>query len=374
MSSRRRIAKAIQAHKNDLLKKDVQTKTYMSIPPTSATLTSENTTVNNSTKKKFNDSSAGVESTANIKLAAAVWKRMREEEERKKLEKKGVKRKRPKLKNRFKRNAKNEQKLLKIQRRNLLRYKQLDMKTIWNEGRQYNTWNVTEIFKNFLYLGAGTDISKRCLLNMPNDSNILKAEKMAFYYHNNIRYILNMSGSPLQKELNGHTYPVDITFFHVLPKLIPMNDIDTIDETMVKMFDYGAAYIEKAFQAHLKYITKSSQLSTSSSSSTNNNDTDKNNDGQYNKAPMILIHCVAGVHRSPMVVVWWMVKYHGWIPEQAWTLVRERRDASCVVNPATNQTWKDVTLGGGYLSGKKKLWFNAINSYYKSECKGDVCE
>ena len=104
MSSRRRIAKAIQAHKNDLLEKDVQTKTYMSIPPTSATLTSENTTVNNSTKKKFNDSSAGVESTANIKLAAAVWKRMREEEERKKLEKKGVKRKRPKLKNRFKRN------------------------------------------------------------------------------------------------------------------------------------------------------------------------------------------------------------------------------------------------------------------------------
>ena len=47
MSSRRRIAKAIQAHKNDLLEKDVQTKTYMSIPPTSATLTSENTTVNN---------------------------------------------------------------------------------------------------------------------------------------------------------------------------------------------------------------------------------------------------------------------------------------------------------------------------------------
>ena len=159
---------------------------------------------------------------------------MREEEEKKKLEKKGVKRKRPKLKNRFKRNAKNEQKLLKIQRRNLLRYKQLDMKTIWNEGRQYNTWNVTEIFKNFLYLGAGTDISKRCLMNMPNDSNILKAEKMAFYYHNNIRYILNMSGSPLQKELNGHTYPVDITFFHALPKLIPMNDIDTIDETMLK--------------------------------------------------------------------------------------------------------------------------------------------
>ena len=79
----------------------------------------------------------------------------------------------------------------------------------------------------------------------------------------------------IQKELNGHTYPVDITFFHVLPKLIPMNDIDTIDETIVKMFDYGAAYIEKAFQAHLKYITKSSQLSTSSSSSTNNNDADK---------------------------------------------------------------------------------------------------
>jgi hypothetical protein len=301
-----------------------------------------------------------------IKLVAAIWKKVREEEEEKKKQKKGVKRKRPKLKNRFKKNAKSEQKLLKAQQRNLLRYKQIDLQNIWKEGKQYKAWNVTEIFQNFLFLGAGSDVSKRCLMNMPNDSNILKAEKMSFYYHNNIRYVLNMSGSPLQKELNGHTYPVETSFFHLIPKFIPLNDVDTIDETMIKMFDCGAAYIEKAFQAHLKHLATASIPSSSSLPSPS---TQINKFVEFSKPPMIFVHCVAGVHRSPMVIVWWMVKYHGWIPDHAWRVIRQRRDLSCIINPATNETWKNVTLGGNHVNSRKKLWYDAINTYYLKEGK-----
>lgn len=54
--------------------------------------------------------------------------------------------------------------------------------------------------------------------------------------------------------------------------------------------------------------------------------------------PAIFVHCVAGVNRSPMVVVWWLCRYHGLHLRDAWDLVRMRRDSGA--------HWKDVTLGG----------------------------
>ena len=348
MSSKRRIAKAIRTHRNEQLEKQGK-NVYQK---------STSSKVSNVANASSNSLSAGtggevvllssktVELGANIKLAAAAWKRKLEEEERKKRQRQGNKRKRPRLKNRFKKNARKEEDLVTAQRQKLLKTAHFDMQRIWKAGRDLKTWNATEIFHNFLFLGAGSDGSGRCLMNMPGDTNVLKAEKMAFYYHNNVRFVLNMSGSPLQKELKGNTYPVDTTFLFTPPKLIPMNDVDTIDETMTKMFDFGAMYIEKAFQAHLEhYANLSSQ---------------QKENPETNRPPSIFVHCVSGVHRSPMVVVWWMVKHHGWAPIDAWNLVRHRRDASCIVNEATKETWKNVALGGDHTTGRKRLWFSEM--------------
>ena len=57
-------------------------------------------------------SSKTVELGANIKLAAAAWKRKLEEEERKKRQRQGNKRKRPRLKKCFKKNARKEEDLV----------------------------------------------------------------------------------------------------------------------------------------------------------------------------------------------------------------------------------------------------------------------
>lgn len=349
MSSRRKIAKAIRAHRTEQLEKQgkiVCKKSTASEVAKVASASPDSLSEGNEGEAAVL-SSKPVELGANIKLAAAAWKRKLEEEERKKRQRQGIKRKRPKLKNRFRKNARREEDSVSAQRQRLLKSSHFDMQQIWKAGRQLKTWNTTEIFDNFLFLGAGSDGSGRCLMNMPSDTSVLKAEKMAFYYHNNIRFILNMSGSPLQKELNGHTYPVDTSFLLTPPKLVPMNDVDTIDETMTKMFDFGAMYIEKAFQAHLEHYSNLSPQH-------------KEKQG-INSPPSIFVHCVSGVHRSPMVVVWWMVKHHGWTPIDAWNLVRHRRDASCIVNEATKETWNDVTLGGDPSTGRKRLWFLAMS-------------
>ena len=353
MSSKRRIAKAIRTHRNEQLEKQGK-NVYQK---------STSSKVSNVANASSNSLSAGtggevvllssktVELGANIKLAAAAWKRKLEEEERKKRQRQGNKRKRPKVKNRFKR-TQGRKDLVTTQRQKLLKTAHFDMQRIWKAGRDLKTWNATEIFHNFLFLGAGSDGSGRCLMNMPGDTNVLKAEKMAFYYHNNVRFVLNMSGSPLQKELKGNTYPVDTTFLFTPPKLIPMNDVDTIDETMTKMFDFGAMYIEKAFQAHLEHYANLSSEQ-------------KENPGT-NRPPSIFVHCVSGVHRSPMVVVWWMVKHHGWAPIDAWNPVRHRRDASYRKRSDEGNLEKRC-IGGDHTTGRKRLWFSEMIGSHRNK-------
>ena len=98
-----------------------------------------------------------------------------------------------------------------------------------------------------------------------------------------------------------------------------MNDVDTIDETMTKMFDFGANVhrksISSAFRTLCKFIFAT--------------------EGQPRDKQTSINICSLCFRRPSLAdgsYVWWMVKHHGWAPIDAWNLVRHRRDASCIVN------------------------------------------
>jgi len=204
------------------------------------------------------------------------------------------------------------------------------------------SWNASEVIKGFLFVGAGFDFNDRCLVNRSKDDVKLKASRLSFCRAHNMCYALNMAGSKWQKELEGIHYPIPET--KVLK--IDMNDLDTWDdEEMVKGFEEGADFIEEAWKAHLKTRRQCSATSTSSIPIV---------------PPTIFVHCVAGVNRSPMVVVWWLCKYHGLKLRDAWELVRKRRDSGA--------HWDGVTLGGeappeGYVPSAEELERAATRKY-----------
>mmetsp|Transcript_423 Transcript_423/g.620 ORF Transcript_423/g.620 Transcript_423/m.620 type:complete len:988 (-) Transcript_423:444-3407(-) len=196
------------------------------------------------------------------------------------------------------------------------------------------SWNASEVIKGFLYVGAGWDQNQRCLVNRKNDDMELKASRMAWCRDHNMCYALNMAGSPHQRELRGIGY--------VLPETksvrIDVNDLDIWDEqSMRKGFERGADFIEEAWKAHVLAKERCQQASNSQ---------------MRIVPPTIFVHCVAGVNRSPMSVVWWLCKYHGLRIRDAWELVRKRRDQGA--------HWTDVTLGGppppeGYVPSEEDL-------------------
>lgn len=176
-----------------------------------------------------------------------------------------------------------------------------------------NSFNVSEIIKDFLYVGAGFDERGRCVTNFPGDDISLVAERAAWFDEKNVRFALNMAGSPLQVELKGMSYPSPA----VRALSLDVNDLETWEPNMEPSFDNGAAFIHQAALAHLSA---------------------KQDHSLDVKPPAIFVHCVAGVNRSPFVVIWWLVKYCGFSVEESWEMVRNRRDVGVA--------WKDETLGG----------------------------
>jgi len=203
------------------------------------------------------------------------------------------------------------------------------------------SWNASEVIKGFLYIGAGYDVHGRCLVNRSKDPPELKLARQEWCLAHQMCYAVNMAGSPLQVELKGMHYCLKNTKFC----RVDMNDLDTWNEAeMIQGFEAGAAFIEEAWRQHRKVRTQSS-LATS---------------GVKIVPPTILVHCVAGVNRSPMCVVWWLARYHGVHIKDAWDLVRSRRDQGAF--------WKDVTLGGeappaGYEPSKEEIENAAIRKF-----------
>ncbi len=196
------------------------------------------------------------------------------------------------------------------------------------------SWNSSEVIKGFLYVGAGWDTQGRVLVNRTPDEKPLRKMRYEWCEAHNMQFALNMAGSPHQKELRGIKY--------VLPntesRSIEMNDLDTWSDEMVGGFEAGAAFIELAWQRHLEVKSRRNGA----------------------PAPTIFVHCVAGVNRSPMAVVWWLARYHGVAVRDAWELVRSRRDLGAF--------WKGVTLGGeappeGYVPNVDEIERAALRKY-----------
>ena len=197
----------------------------------------------------------------------------------------------------------------------------------WCPGPVLPRWNITSVFHQFLLLGAGKDDNGRSLPFFNGESPALHIEKRQFFREHNVRFVLNMAS--MDKELHGMSYPVPKGSIRAL--CLPMQDVDEFTQDMASMFDKGAAFIEEACRLHL---TIKGQLKR----------------GECKTRPVsIFVHCVAGVHRSAMAVVWWMVKYHGWNLRDAWGTVRGTRDKAC--------GWTNVTLGGSPDTGRKSNWF-----------------
>jgi len=199
------------------------------------------------------------------------------------------------------------------------------------------SFNVSEIIPAFLFLGAGCEDNGRCIVNFPTTPVLERASRLAFFLQQNVAYCLNMAGSRFQKELQDMAYPrSDIAVL-----AIDVNDVAAWEAGNSEKFDQGAAFIQAAWEAHCEARKLAASSSTTSSSP-----------GVEHRAPSIFVHCVAGVNRSPMVVVWWMCKHHRWRPRDAWDFVRERRDQGV--------GWTDATLKGTAGMGERREWYEAL--------------
>ena len=202
----------------------------------------------------------------------------------------------------------------------------------WHPGPPLRKWNITSLFSEFLFLGAGMDENGRCLPFFRGESPALHAEKQQFFCEHNVRFVLNMARGAT--ELRDMSYPVNKG--SIRAQSLSMNDVDAFTPDMARMFDTAAAFIEEACVLHLKMKARVQHA--------------KANGLPPPKRPVsIFVHCVAGVHRSAMAVVWWMVKFRGWNLREAWSTVRETRDTAC--------KWTNVTLGGSPDTGRKSNWF-----------------
>ena len=201
-------------------------------------------------------------------------------------------------------------------------------------------WNTTDLFDGFLFLGAGHDLNGRSLPFHKGETTALWKEKNSFFKKYNIRYVLNMAST--DKELRDMSYSVQQG--SIKYKGLPMNDVDEFTNQMATMFDQGASFIEECCVNHLSMKARLKEQEQ--------NELEEDRDPskqQPNTVPLsIYVHCVAGVNRSAMVVVWWMVKYRAWNLREAWGTVCRIRDDSC--------KWRNNTLGGS-PEDKKSNWF-----------------
>lgn len=185
-----------------------------------------------------------------------------------------------------------------------------------------NPFNVSEIILDFLYIGAGYDELGRMVTSLPGNHEELAPARLEWWTSHHVTSALNMAGSPLQTELRGLSYPPGDA---VRALALDVNDVEEWQgEDMRRAFQAGAQFIQDEFLAGGRRV---------------------------------FVHCVAGVNRSPFVVVWWLVKFHHVHPQYAYDLVRVRRDLG--VN------WDNQTLGGLLLhpalpARSRKRWWDQL--------------
>ena len=187
--------------------------------------------------------------------------------------------------------------------------------------------NVSHIIANFLFMGAGVDrngktsaSTYRGVMTQFGEPEKITREKENFFHMNRIKFVLNIAS--MDKEINGSDFPGGYAKDVILKK-IPMRDRPDFTEPMGAMLDDAADFIELALKDHREAVLK-----------------------KRNDFPTILVHCVAGVNRSAMAVVWWLAKYHGFTPREAASIVRRRREKQC--------SWES-----GTVLGERGAWLKA---------------
>ena len=221
----------------------------------------------------------------------------------------------------------------------------------------------SHVLDDFLFIGPGSEFMQ-LKLGQPNAANRqLYAQRELiinqFIVDSNIRFILNVSkelipglqtdgerdypvafldGYPLTcvklEDLSG--IPADNVTAQQLQSfigvMVPMDDSEEFSTEFDQLVQVAALALELAWRRYVFAVV------------------------QYpsQPPPRVYLHCFGGLNRSTYTAVYWLVKYHGISPDQAWTSVVERRKPQCKEErPPLNG------IVNGKLTGKNQ-WRDAL--------------
>jgi RNA recognition motif-containing protein len=221
----------------------------------------------------------------------------------------------------------------------------------------------SHVLDDFLFIGPGSEFMQ-LKLGHPNAANpAMHAHRHSiinqFIERLNIRFILNVSKELIpglqtdgEREYSfafsvGHPVTCvkteDLTGIETddptaqdlqsfLGVMIPMDDSEEYSTEFDRLIQVAAFALELAWR---RYVFASIQFPSQ-------------------PPPRVYLHCFGGLNRSTYTAVYWLVKYHGISPDQAWMNVYERRRPQCKEErPPLNG------VVNGKLTGKNQ-WRDAL--------------
>lgn len=232
-----------------------------------------------------------------------------------------------------------------------------------NETRRHETLkhcNASEVLEGFAFCAAGLRAEgqnarasvmldpKMHLVN-PNFEEIRRRELGVLYQGRRIKYILNVAGNDAQ--LKANKYPVDcvdVTGEYVgawdLSKVpvpddpeddvvrllnLPMRDNTDYDVEASPEVMMAARFIERAWRRHKRFLLARFRKHHGLSGGGGRGGVDVSKVDE--KPPMILIHCMGGINRSPFVIIYWIMRFcstkRSSMPH-VWGRIKEKREVA----------------------------------------------
>ena len=221
----------------------------------------------------------------------------------------------------------------------------------------------SHVLDDFLFIGPGSEFMqlKVGLRNAfdPMTHDQRRRVICQFIESHNIRFILNVSKEliPGLQTDGQRDYPVQFSEGHpitcvkmddligiqdeslTLPDIqafigvmVPMDDSEEYTPEFEQLVQVAAFALELAWR---RYVLACVHFPTQ-------------------PPPRVFLHCFGGLNRSTFTAVFWLVKYHGISPDQAWNCMLDRRRAQCKQErPPLN----------GFVNGKltgKMQWRDAL--------------
>jgi hypothetical protein len=231
-----------------------------------------------------------------------------------------------------------------------------------NPAQNDTVW-ASHILDDFLFIGPGSEFMQ-LKVGQPNSANRqIHAQRQLlinqFIEGYNIRFILNVSKELIPGLQSDGERDYSITFSDgypltcvkledlsgipaenmtaqqlqsVIGVMVPMDDGEEFSTEFDHLVQVAALALELAWQ---RYVFAVVQFPSQ-------------------PPPRVYLHCFGGLNRSTFTAVYWLVKYHGISPDQAWAFVYERRKPQCKEErPPLNG------VVNGKLTGKI-LWRDAL--------------